>query len=428
MKITGHSAESIFDSIRDGIGKGRLPAGSVLPPVRELAEQLGVNRNTVAAAYKRLDAAGLASTAGRRGTVVRGLPPPLAREGSTPGLALQDLAGGNPDPRLLPNLRLAPAAPRLYGVGTVDPRLEALARASLDADCPEGYALELTHGAVDGIERLLSAWLLPGDRIAVEDPCFLGSLNVLNAVGHAPLPAAVDAHGMQVDSLRQALEAGARAVLLTPRAHNPTGASLDAKRARALRQLLAAYPQVAVLIDDHYALLSQQAYHSVLPLDGRRWALLRSLSKPLGPDLRLAWLACDEETAMRLRLRLASGTGWVSHLLQDAATSVLASATQRAKIASAGERYQQRLRSLQELLHARGLPTPLPMEGLNLWLPLQADSHPQVLALASRGWHVRAGEVFAVAAPGHGLRITCAALGAAQLRQLADDLAAVCGV
>lgn len=71
MKITGHSAESIFDSIRDGIGKGRLPAGSVLPPVRELAEQLGVNRNTVAAAYKRLDAAGLASTAGRRGTVVR---------------------------------------------------------------------------------------------------------------------------------------------------------------------------------------------------------------------------------------------------------------------------------------------------------------------------------------------------------------------
>ncbi|WP_312787421.1 aminotransferase class I/II-fold pyridoxal phosphate-dependent enzyme, partial [Stenotrophomonas indicatrix] len=69
----------------------------------------------------------------------------------------------------------------------------------------------------------------------------------------------------------------------TPRAHNPTGASLDAKRARALRQLLVGYPQVAVLIDDHYALLSQQAYHSVLPMDGRRWALLRSLSKALGP-------------------------------------------------------------------------------------------------------------------------------------------------
>jgi DNA-binding transcriptional MocR family regulator len=355
------------------------------------------------------------------------VPAPVAREGSPPGLALHDLAGGNPDPRLLPSLRLAPAPPRLYGVGTVDPRLQRLARASLDADCPQGYALELSHGAVDGIERLLAAWLLPGDRIAVEDPCFLGSLNVLNAAGHTPLPVAVDTHGMQVASLRRALEAGARAVLLTPRAHNPTGASLDAKRARALRQLLAGYPQVAVLIDDHYALLSQQAYHSVLPVDGRRWALLRSLSKPLGPDLRLAWLACDEETAVRLRLRLAAGTGWVSHLLQDAAVSVLESAPQRAKIASAGVRYQQRLQSLQMLLQARGVLQAVPMEGLNLWLPLPDDSRPRVLALAARGWHVRAGEVFAVSAPGHGLRITCAALGAPQQRQLADDLAAVLG-
>ena len=162
MKITGHSAESIFDSIREGIGEGRLPAGSVLPPVRDLADRLGVNRNTVAAAYKRLDAAGLASTAGRRGTVVRGLPATMAREGSAPGLALHDLAGGNPDPRCLPSLRVAATASRLYGVETVDPRMQRLARASLDADCPPGYALELSHGAVDGIERLLSAWLLHG--------------------------------------------------------------------------------------------------------------------------------------------------------------------------------------------------------------------------------------------------------------------------
>lgn len=428
MKITGRSAEAIFDSIREGIGSGQLAAGSVLPPVRELAERLGVNRNTVAAAYKRLDGAGLASTAGRRGTVVRGPAQAMAREGSAPGLALRDLAGGNPDPRLLPVLRLQAAAPRLYGADTVDARMQRLARASLDPHCPAGYALELTHGAVDGIERLLAAWLLPGDRIAVEDPCFLGSLNVLAAGGHAVLPVAVDAHGMQVEALRAALEAGARAVLLTPRAHNPTGASLDAKRARALRQLLAGYPQVAVLIDDHYALLSQQPYHSVLPADDRRWALLRSLSKALGPDLRLAWLGCDAATASRLRLRLAAGTGWVSHLLQDAASAVLESASQRAKITAAGERYQQRLQSLQAQLRERGMQTPLSMEGLNLWLPLPDDSHAQVLALAARGWHVRGGEVFAVAAPAHGLRITCAALGTTELRRLADDLVAVCGL
>ena len=79
------------------------------------------------------------------------------------------------------------------------------------------------------------------------------------------------------------------------------------------------------------------------------------------------------------------------------------------------------------MLRARGVQPPRRMEGCKLWLPLPGDSHAQVLALAARGWHVRGGEVFAVAAPAHGLRITCAALGAAELRQLADDLLAVCG-
>lgn len=427
MKITGQTAEAIFDSIRSGIAEGRLAAGSSLPPVRELAERLGVNRNTVAAAYKRLDSAGLASTAGRRGTLVRGLPPAMAREGSAAGLALQDLADGNPDPRCLPAVRWQAGPPRLYGAPTVAPALERRARRSLDPDCPPGYALEVCHGAVDGIERLLAAWLLPGDRIAVEDPCFLGSLNVLRASGHALLPVAVDAQGMRVDALRQALRAGARAVVLTPRAHNPTGASLDARRAVELRALLAQYPQVAVLVDDHYALLSTQPYRDVLPADGRRWALLRSLSKALGPDLRVAWLACDAATAERLRLRLAAGAHWVSHLLQEAAAAVLGSDRQCARIAHAGQQYQQRLHTLQSALQARGVALPAAMEGLNLWLPLPADSTPQVLALAARGWHVRAGEVFAVDGPAHGLRITTARLGPVPARRLADDVAAVLG-
>jgi len=422
MKITGRSAEAIFDSIREGIGSGQLAAGSVLPPVRELAERLGVNRNTVAAAYKRLDGAGLASTAGRRGTVVRGPAQAMAREGSAPGLALRDLAGGNPDPRLLPALRLQAAAPRLYGADTVDARMQRLARASLDPHCPAGYALELTHGAVDGIERLLAAWLLPGDRIAVEDPCFLGSLNVLAAGGHAVLPVAVDAHGMQVEALRAALEAGARAVLLTPRAHNPTGASLSRRRARALRQVLERYPQVLVLVDDHFALLSRQPYHAVIPPTTRRWALLRSLSKSLGPDLRLALIGCDAETAARLRLRMAPGTGWVSHLLQDAAAAALWSGRVAARMKRAGYDYVARREVLRQALRAEGIAVGAQMDGLNLWLPLQCDSQPLVMALAQRGWQVRGGEVFSVHTPVHGVRITTATLTATDARRFARDL------
>ncbi|MCY0726100.1 transcriptional regulator PtsJ, partial [Klebsiella pneumoniae] len=81
------------------------------------------------AAYKRLDAAGLAQTQGRRGTVVSARPSPGAQEGTQPGSALQDLASGNPDPRCLPDLRaLLPARPpRLYGTPTIDPALATLA-------------------------------------------------------------------------------------------------------------------------------------------------------------------------------------------------------------------------------------------------------------------------------------------------------------
>ena len=76
--IDGKTANEIFDSIRQHIIAGTLRAEDSLPPVRELASELKVNRNTVAAAYKRLITAGLAQSLGRNGTVIKGSPSPLA--------------------------------------------------------------------------------------------------------------------------------------------------------------------------------------------------------------------------------------------------------------------------------------------------------------------------------------------------------------
>ena len=64
-----------------------------------------------------------------------------------------------------------------------------------------------------------------------------------------------------------------------------------------------------------------------------------------------------------------------------------------------------------------------PADGLNLWLPLAADSQPLVLALARRGWLVRSGEPFGVAAPAHGLRITVSTLEEEDAGRLALDIA-----
>src|SRR3954454_16130746 len=107
MSIGGTTAAGIAASVRDLVGTGRIEAGDALPPIRALAAELGVNRNTVATAYRQLVAAGVAETHGRGGTAIATLPS-LARDGASAARAhgsagLIDLSGGNPDPALLPD-------------------------------------------------------------------------------------------------------------------------------------------------------------------------------------------------------------------------------------------------------------------------------------------------------------------------------------
>src|SRR5688500_18075174 len=63
--------EQIVRQIHDAVQTSRLPPGAPLPTVRQLADDLAVNRNTVARAYKLLEAQGVILTAGRKGTFVR---------------------------------------------------------------------------------------------------------------------------------------------------------------------------------------------------------------------------------------------------------------------------------------------------------------------------------------------------------------------
>ncbi len=431
MGVVGKTAAEIFDSVRTLTQTGALAPGQELPTVRDLAATLDVNRNTVSMAYKRLVTAGIAITRGRLGTVIRKQSGPGEQEGSLPGSPLADLGGGNPNPSWLPDVGAAlarkPYRPRLYGEPTVDPELDALARRWLTGDCPEQFKVNLTHGAVDAIERLLAAYLVAGDKVAVEDPCFIGSVNTLRTAGLHAVGVAVDTQGMQAEALEHALAQGAQAVIVTPRAHNPTGCSLSAIRARKLRAVLARYPHVLLIVDDHFSLLAVSEYHDVIRPEARRWALIRSVSKMLGPDLRLAFVASDEQTAQRLRLRLAPGTNWVSHLLQDAVGACLSSSEVAKQIAQAREGYAQRRELLATALAAQGIAVTSPADGLSLWLPLPESSQPIVLALARHGWLVRGGEAFAVQAQAHGLRITVSTINEASAQAFASVLGYVLG-
>ncbi|MGW5657817.1 aminotransferase class I/II-fold pyridoxal phosphate-dependent enzyme [Streptomyces humi] len=432
MPISGTSAAEIAGSVRDLIASGELAPRDPLPPVRALAEELGVNRNTVASAYRQLVTAGEAVTRGRGGTVVAGVPQ-LASEGAWFGGRLTDLASGNPDPRLLPDtlraLHRSKYRPALYGAPSVDERLAswAVARHSPDVGSSD-FRVVVTYGAVDATERLLNAYLTRGDAVAVEDPCFLASIGTLRLNGLRTVAVAVDEQGMRPNALRAALESGVRAVVCTPRAHNPTGVSMTAERAAELRTVLADHPQVLVIEDDHFWAVSRASYHRVTAPGSTRWALVRSMSKFLGPDLRLAVVACDEETATRLETRLNTGSTWVSGLLQHAAHALLTDPEVTALTARARETYVQRSTLLLDRLAERGIGVPdgYRPDGLNVWIPLEAPARPVTDALARRGWATQPGDLFtAGTSAAQALRVTTSTLTEEQAVQFTDDLAEV---
>src|SRR5207249_11864827 len=208
-----------------------LAAGTPLPTVRDLAHALRVSPTTVAAAYRTLRVRGLVHAQGRRGTRVTPRPPLPSRPVAPAPAHLRALSLGNPDPALLPRVPRAlarlPRRPGLYGEPANRPALLALAGRQLEREGLPHDSLAIVGGALDGIERVLQAHLRPGDRVALEDPGYVAVFDLAAALGLVVEPVAVDDAGMIPDELAHALRAGVEAVILTPRAQNPTEAAPD---------------------------------------------------------------------------------------------------------------------------------------------------------------------------------------------------------
>ena len=425
--IAGAGAESIAANVEEAISGGALAPGDALPPIRELAGQLGVNANTVAAAYRLLRERGAVETAGRRGTRVRHRPATTPRSllGLDVPVGARDLSTGNPDPALLPIAdarfpQACPGAPLLYGQAPMSPELIDHARATLAADGVPADHLAVTSGALDGIERALSAHLRAGDRVIVEDPGWANLLDLLAALGLSAEPVRVDDDGPLVADMARALRRGARALIVTTRAQNPTGAALSAERADALRGLLAGRPDDLLLVeDDHCAGISGAPLHT-LAGSTSHWAFVRSASKAYGPDLRLAVMAGDRRTVERVHGRLRLGPGWVSHLLQGLAVSLWADDAAARLIAKAEDGYTGNRVRLCAALAERGLPAH-GRSGLNVWIPVP-DETVAITRLLSAGWAAAPGTRYRLRAE-PGIRVTIADLTESEIDPLADAAA-----
>ncbi|MEV0280205.1 aminotransferase class I/II-fold pyridoxal phosphate-dependent enzyme [Streptomyces sp. NPDC050610] len=432
-RIRGRRAAEIAAAIETAVAAGTMSPGSSLPTLRALAAELGVNPNTVGLAYRLLRERGVIETAGRRGSRV------LHRPAHTPRHQIplhlppgaRDLSHGNPAASQLPSLREAllrvadetAREPLLYGLPAEDKRLVDLALDQYLSDGLPPGPIAVTSGALDAIERVLQARLRPGDLVAVEDPAWSNLLDLLPALGLRTVGVAVDNDGPRPGDAARALASGVTAFVVTSRWQNPTGAAIGAQRAVELRRLLAARPDVLLIEDDIGHGLADTPYHPLCMQDGcpvtEHWAVVRSVAKLFGPDLRLAVLTGDAETVNRVRGRQRLGSGWVSHVLQRAVVHLWASeAVDRPRVSAF---YAERREPLIRALAERGVRA-YGRTGLNVWIPVP-DETSAVVALIQRGWGAAPGARFRSGAR-VGLRLTVSTLCPEDIPVLAADVAA----
>ena len=426
--IKGTTAAQIAHSIEQQAqpSPGEQQTEQPLPTIRELASALRVSPVTVAAAYRLLRTRGLAIGHGRRGTRLRpqsSPQPPALRSVRVPD-GVVDLSTGNPDAQLLPSIDAALRGlhhdQHLYGEPAELRSLIAFATAELDADGIPSAAVTVTSGALDAVERVLREHARPGDRVLVEDPTLPGFLDLLASLGLVPQPCAMDDEGLEPEAFDDALTPPVKAVILTPRAQNPTGAAMSTKRASDLSRILRRRSQVMLIEVDPVGPVSGAAAVTLTDPVLERWVSVKSISKFLGPDLRVAVIAGDALTIARVERRQALGVRWVSHLLQRLTLALWSDPSSGRRLARAADLYSQRRAGLVNALAAHGI-SAYGRSGLNVWIPVREETA-TVQALAGRGWGVAPGERFRIrSAPA--IRVTASALLPEEGRRFAADLA-----
>ncbi len=405
--VSGPLFLRIGRSVTDAINCGRLAPGDSLPSTRALAEQLGVHRKTVVAAYRELAREGWLVTRPAVGTSVshdlplvcgaphgRALLPRagfdlrarvMPAAGASPRGQLL-LLGGLPDIRLLPRVELARAYRRAL--------LSAAGRTLLDYGSPQGEErlrsvlaqmikqtrgmattpdlLTIVRGTQQGLYLAARALLEPGDRVAVEAYSHPAARGALQTAGAVLMPVPVDGDGLDVAAL-EALCTRQRisAVYVTPHHQLPTTVTMSASRRLALLAL--ARRCRLLILEDDYDYEFQYEERPVLPLayadrDGVV-VYFGSLSKVLAPGLRIGFIVSTPDVTQRI----ADYRAFVDHQGDHVVERAVATLIEDGELERHARRmrliYRERRDALADAL-ARFLPTlqfKRPGGGMAIW-------------------------------------------------------------
>jgi GntR family transcriptional regulator / MocR family aminotransferase len=294
------------EALRDAIRSGRLLAGSLLPPSRVLAEELGVSRGVVVDSYAQLVAEGYLAAKRGSGTRVATLPAPWGRPSAPEPRHLTpfryDLRPGQADFHAFPRRRWQAAVGRAlrdlpdtrltYAPHRGAPELRIAVTAYLRrarAVVAEPDQVVISCGVSHGLLAVLGALRRRGARrVAIEDPGWRWQRRTVVRVGLEPVPVRVDEDGLIVSELAAH---DVDAVMVTAAHQYPTGVVLSPGRREAL--IAWARQRNAVILEDDYDAEYRYDRDPVAALQGlapERVAYVGTVSKTLAPALRIGWI------------------------------------------------------------------------------------------------------------------------------------------
>lgn len=410
---SGPAYRKLAEAIREEVSSGSLRVGATIPAERKLADALSISRTTVVGAYESLRADGWIESVQGSGTrVCRSASPGPAPSSGSPAssrrtTAFRGLIESNPSTISFLGLHLPAISPdfeeafqeaardlksllRHHGyTGLGLPALrEAIAAHISDSGLPtKAEEILVTHGAQQAIGLAASVLLRSGDCAALEDPTYLGAIDVFTSAGARLIPIPVGDEGVRIDRLSEVLSRDSpRLLYLMPTFQNPVGTVLspDARR------------EIARIADQHGTTILEDGTLEDLSFGRRpppplaafsrsgRVISVGSLSKLIWGGLRVGWLRAPEALLAPLSNLKVMGDLGNSAISQAVAVRLLRRA--RTIRERRREQIEERFELLASELAAQlpGWTWKKPLGGLSIWVRLPHGDADEFAPIALR--------------------------------------------
>ena len=242
-------------------------------------------------------------------------------------------------------------------------------------------SLIVTTGSQQALDLLGKTLISPGDKVIVEGPTFLATIQCFRLYGAELISAPIDGNGVQTDALEKLIvEHRPKFVYLIPTFGNPSGAMLSLERRKKVLEMAVKY-QTVVVEDDPYGDLyfgdapppSLLALSASVP--GSRELLVHcgSLSKVLSPGLRVGWMIAPAELLAKATMCKQFSDAHTSTFAQATAAQYLKAGRMPATLAKVRAVYAERAQAMGDALRQQlgeAITFVQPQGGLFVWARL----------------------------------------------------------